>query len=170
MRPFCALGAVVLLACHKPVDTSEPVRPEVELYGVRMESFRGVDVVAHGVTQEMTYERARADVTALGARVIILRGAGSLEASRLEAPKVVGNLISRGVDGSGGVSVLAANGTRAKTESAHFDSASRIATGSERVSVEGAHYSLNAVGFSMDFREQTFNFQRDVESQLGGAP
>jgi hypothetical protein len=171
-HPAAALLLGLLLGgCQKLAETPEVSPPEVELHVVRMQSFQGINRVAQGTAQDMSYVRSAADVNARGADVVLMRHTGTgTEPTRLTAPKVVGNLITHGVDAMGGVSMASGNGTRVKTPSAHFDSARQRATGQEPVDVTTRQYSLSAVGFELNLRDDTFHFDKAVDAHLGGQP
>ena len=163
-----ALPALLLIAaCGAPPKDEGPAPPEVTLHEVRLRSYRGSMLTAVGRSQSMAYERASADV---------LSGPGTLDVLSHEAPTVTGrlppatrietragrgNLLSRGIDVWGGVTLRTPTGLEGKTDSAHLDSPTMHATGSSPVEVQGPHgYWLRAQGFDLHLRDDLYEFDR----------
>ncbi len=172
-----ALAACRLSAPHSPPGADEmgPHAPEVTLYGVRMQTFRGGEPFASGRAAKLTYQRASSEFVATEALVRFspretgLRGPGGAASNiELRAPTMSGSLARQWVDGHGGVVLRSPSGLWGKTEKASIDTAANVATGSSPVEVRGPGYALDANGFRFEFAEERFVFEGDVRSRFGG--
>jgi lipopolysaccharide export system protein LptC len=161
LAPFLLL----LVACQAPPPDEGRAPPEVTLHDVRLRSYRGSTLTAVGRAEVMSYERSSADVLAQHGTFDVFR----LEAPRprgapppathIEAQAALGNLLTRGIDASGGVTLQTPTGLRGWTERAHLDSPTMKASGTSRVSVTGPHgYWLEAGGFELQLREEIYEF------------
>ena len=164
---FLLAALTLIAACGAPPQEDGPAPPEVTLHEVRLRSYRGSTLTAVGRSQSMSYERASADV---------LSGPGTLDVLSHESPSVVGrlppatrietraargNLLSRGIDVWGGVTLRTPTGLDGKTEKAHLDSPTMHASGSSPVEVQGPNgYWLRAQGFDLHLREDVYEFDR----------
>ena len=165
-----ALPALILIAaCGAPAKDEGPPPPEVTLHDVRLRSYRGSTLTAVGrCVRAMAYERASADV---------LSGPGTLDVLARESPSIAGtpsagdahrdpapargNLLSRGIDVWGGVTLRTPTGLEGKTEQAHLDSLTMHASGTSPVEVHGPNaYWLRAQGFDLHLREDLYEFDR----------
>lgn len=176
------LLALALIGCRlsaprSPPGANEPGpdAPEVTLYGVRMQTFRGGEPFASGRAAKLSYRRATTEFVATEAQMRFppreggLRGPGGAASDvELRAPTLSGSLARQQVEGSGGVTLRSPSGLWAKTEKAFIDAAAGIATGSSPIEVRGRGYELNAKGFRFEFAEERFVFEGDVRSRFGG--
>lgn len=175
------LCAGLLAGCGGPSrkgEADEKLPPQVTLYGVRLHSWEGSELVSKGRAAKLTYDRASGNFDAEEALVQFpskRRGAQRTPRQvtsdvELRAPRAQGNLPTRQADGSGGVTVKSATGLRGKTESAHFDGMGLVATGKSKVTVQGPGYSLDADGFRFYFATEELLFDGNVQSRLGQGP
>ena len=161
-------------ACQVAPPQDENLRPEVILTGARLQSYKGSERVATGRAAQVTYQRESADLFAsevllrFPSRKDEPRGPGpAMGAVEVRAPVVVGNRLTRQADGKNGVIVRTGNGMIGRTESAHFEGTTMIATGKEAVSVDGPKYTLKAVGFILHLNEANYQFLNQVISRMG---
>jgi hypothetical protein len=163
---------LLLVACGAPPSDEGRAPPEVTLHDVRLRSYRHSTLTAVGQAEVMSYERSSADVLAQHGTFDIFR----LEAPRprgapppathIEARAALGNLLTRGIDASGGVTLRTTTGLQGWTERAHLDSPTMHATGTSRVSLNGPHgYWLEAAGFELQLREEIYEFT-DMRSRV----
>jgi len=176
-KRFLTVGVVLSFAaladCSSAPIGDEALPPEVILTGARLRSFRGSESVATGRAAQVTYQRVSADLTA---SEVLLRfpprqgvpggPSPALGLVEVRAPMVVGNRITQQADGSDGVLVRTGSGLIGRTERAHFDGASMIATGNDPVTVDGPRYRLNADAFTLKLNIEEFHFVRNVSSRL----
>jgi hypothetical protein len=54
-----------------------------------------------------------------------------------------------------------------RTDRAHFDGVTMIATGNDPVTVDGPRYRVNADAFSLKLNIEEYTFMRKVSSRLG---
>ncbi len=165
-----ALGT--LSACPKPPTSDESLPPEVILSGARLRSFRGSELAATGRAAQVTYQRTTADLTA---SEVLLRfpprqsggPSPALGVVEVRAPAVVGNRLTQQADGRDGVWVRTGSGLVGRTDRAHFDGVSMIATGNDPVTVDGPRYRVNADAFSLKLNAEEYSFMQKVSSRLG---
>jgi lipopolysaccharide export system protein LptC len=168
-----ALSLAGASGCSNPTLTDESFPPEVILTGARLRSFRGSESVATGRAAQVTYQRSSADLTA---SEVLLRfpprqevpggPSPALGVVEVRAPVVVGNRLTKQADGRDGVLVRTGSGLVGRTERAHFDGVSMIATGNDPVTVDGPRYRLRADAFTLKLNIEEFEFMRNVSSQL----
>jgi lipopolysaccharide export system protein LptC len=163
---------LLLVACSAPPSDQGPAPREVTLRDVHLRSYRGSTLTAVGRAEVMSYERSSADVLAQHGTFDVFR----LEAPRprgapppathIEAEAALGNLLTRGIDASGGVMLRTPNGLQGWTERAHLDSPTMHASGTSRVSMNGPNgYWLEAGGFQLQLREEIYEFT-DMRSRV----
>jgi len=163
-----ALAALTLTAaCGAPPQDEGPPPPEVTLHDVRLRSYRGSTLTAVGRSQTMSYERASADVlSGPGTLDVLARESPSITgrlppATRIETRAARGNLLSRGIDVWGGVTLRTPSGLEGMTDKAHLDSLTMHASGTTPVEVHGPNeYWLRAQGFDLHLREDLYEFDR----------
>ena len=162
---FSSAMCLLAVACAPPpAAPPEPSRPEVTLHAVTMRSFKGSEPASLGHAQSLTYQRATADVLTLDTRIRFL-GSGM----EVRAPRVLSNMLTRGLDASGGVVLKGQDGAlTGNTARAHFDGISMLASGQDPTQVRGPTYTLDASAFRIQVREERFDFDGPVESRLGG--
>lgn len=161
-------------SCAPPVDREPEPRPEVVLHGVTLRAFQRDRLAAVGRAARLTYERgsSNADV-AMGHLELPSRPRPGVPSKlgdlTIDAPRAEGNLASQRVEGSGGVTVRTGTGVVAKTERAAYDGPTQVASGEQRVEVQGPSYALEAHGFTLRSAEEDFEFGGPVRSGLGKA-
>ena len=138
--------------------------PEVTLHGVKLRNFHNSTLSAVGSATEMTYQRATADVHSTQVTLDVFQ----LEppppgvrppATHLTAEETLGNLLTRDIDASGGVTARLPTGLYGKTSRAFFDSQAMRATGSNPVTVEGPEgFFLRADGFDLHLHTDVYDF------------
>jgi hypothetical protein len=157
---------MLIAACGRPPKDDGPPPPEVTLKDVRLRSYRGSKLTAVGRSTSMAYERASADViSGPGTLDVLSHEAPSLgklpPATRIETAAGRGNLLSRGIDVWGGVTLRTPTGLEGRTDRAHLDSLTMHAAGSSPVEVHGPNgYWLRAQGFDLHLREDLYEFDR----------
>ena len=148
-------------------EADQTLPPQVALYGVRLTSWEGSQVVARGQAAKVTYDRPTGRFDAYEARVRFPDTAmGVLDVS---APLANGNLQQKLAHASGGVLGKASNGLTAFAPSATFDGVGFVAEGKEGVDVKGPGYSVRANGFTFYLATEELIFDGDVDSRLGQA-
>ena len=164
MRRLAALAALVA-GCSLPPPAEGPMPPEVTLHDVRLRNFHGSTLSAVGSAKKMTYERATADVRSTAVDLDVFRLDAPVPAgarpptTRLGAAEALGNLLTKGVDASGGVTVSTPSGLTGRTPRAFFDTPAMRATGTSPVAVEGPDgFWLKAEGFDLDLRTEVYDF------------
>lgn len=163
-----ALAALTLTAaCGAPPQDEGPPPPEVTLHDVRLRSYRGSTLTAVGRSQTMSYERASANVlSGSGTLDVLARESPSIAgrlppATRIETRAARGNLLSRGIDVWGGVTLRTPSGLEGMTDTAHLDSLTMHASGTSPVEVHGPNgYWLRAQAFDLHLREDLYEFDR----------
>ncbi len=119
MRRLLALAALVTGCAVKPSPTQ--MAPEVTLHQVRLRNFHNSTLSAVGTSSLIEYHRASADVDFQDLKLDVFRTEppsppGVLPpATHLEAPRAVGNLLSRVVEVTDGVTVRLPTGVVART-------------------------------------------------------
>lgn len=172
---LCVALGVGLTGCFAPQsEAQESPPPTVTLYGMKLTSFRGENVVAAGRAAKLSYVRTNSDFVASevlirfpsSATIGVQSGlvGGGME---VRAPTVMGNQNAREADGSGGVVLRSGDGVVAKTEKVHFDGVSRIASGDSLVEADGPRYALTADRFKLSFVTEQFEFNGNVRTRLG---
>ncbi|HCR86531.1 MAG TPA: hypothetical protein DIV86_07640 [Alphaproteobacteria bacterium] len=73
---------------------------------------------------------------------------------------------NKGLNLSEGVVISSTSGYTLKTNSAHFDIEKNMATGSEKVSIEGVLGDISANGFTLDVKKDFIEFFGDVELNI----
>jgi hypothetical protein len=184
LAALALVSAIAGPGCAKPAPREEPAQapPEVTLYGVKMNHYRGGHVAALGRAARVTYQRASGELTAyesylrFPSRNAVAapprpRGRRS-EPSGIEvrAPLLVGNLGNRQAEAQGGVLLRSSTGMAGQTERVFFDGAALTARGETRVKVTAPGYTLEADRFSLLFEPEEFTFDGNVESRVGGKP
>ncbi len=171
-----AFLVLVLCACEKPPDIDQSPPPQVVLTGARLKSFRGSELSATGRAAQVAYERIGANFTAseVFIRLPSRDTPGSPNPSsgwvEIRSPVVVGNRTTEQPDGSGGVVVRSASGMVGRTPRAHYDGATKVASGKDPVSVNAPRYAVTADSFLLRFEEEDFRFTGHVVSRVvGGA-
>lgn len=146
----------------------EKLPPQVSLFGVRLQSWRGGELVSTGRAAKLTYDRSSGNFGAAESLLVFPSSqVGEVEVRALEA---TGNLPTRQLSGTGGIVAKAENGLTAKTNSATFDGVGLVASGKERIAVDGPGYALDADAFTFYFVTEELIFEGNVESRLGQAP
>lgn len=173
MRALATLAALVAgCSVSAPADTAMP--PEVTLHDVRLRSFRGSTLSAVGSARQMTYERSTADVRAPDVELDVYRldppppPGQRPPTTRLKAGQALGNLLTRGVDASGGVTVHTPSGLTGWTARGYFDTPVMRASGSTPVRIEGLDgFWLVGDGFQLDLRGEVYDFDHPVTHTRG---
>lgn len=164
VRRFAALAALALCGCAvPPPGTNMP--PELTLHGVELRNFHNSTLSAVGSAEDMTYRRATADVHATHVVLDVFQlepppplGARP-PATHLTAGETLGNLLTRDIDATGGVTSQLPTGLFGKTSRAFFDSQAMRATGAEKVTVEGPDgFFLRADGFDLALHTDVYDF------------
>lgn len=166
-----ALVAAVLLvapACLPPsasqrAEVQEKLPPQVSLYGVRLRSWSGSELVAQGRAARLTYDRQSTRFVASEGLIQFPRPDGEVD---VRAPVFEGEMGTRLAQGSGGVTVRSSSGVRGSTPSATFDGNTLIARGTEEVDAEGPGFELAAGGFTFHFATDELLFDGPVTSLL----
>jgi hypothetical protein len=163
MRPVAL--AALLAGCSAPPPADSPLPPEVTLHDVRLHNFRESTLSAVGTAKDVSYERATADVHATRVDLDVFRleapvaDGGVPATTHLRAGTTLGNLLTRGVDASEGVTARTPGGLEGRTARAFFDTPDMRATGSTPVRVEGPDgFRLRAEGFALDLRAESYEF------------
>lgn len=153
-------------------QADEKLPPQVALYGVRLHSWEGGELVAVGRAAKLTYDRSSGNFEA--AESLVQFPSRSAEPTKdatsdleLRAPVARGNLLNRTSRGEGGLTLRSANGLVARTQSAEFDGMGLVATGKEPINVTGPGYSVSANGFTFYLATEELLFEGDVVSRLG---
>jgi lipopolysaccharide export system protein LptC len=148
--------------------------PTFTLYGMKLTSFRGEDVVAAGRAAKLSYVRTTTDFNAsevlirFPSRTSMGMQSGLVSGGmEVRAPTVLGNQSARQADGEGGVVMRSGDGVVAKTQRAHFDGVARVATGDTQVDADGPRYALTADRFKLSFATELFEFEGNVQTRLG---
>jgi hypothetical protein len=164
VRRLAALAALVA-GCSLPPPPDGPMPPEVTLYDVRLRNFHGSTLSAVGGAKKMTYERSTADVRSTTVDLDVYRLDPPVPpgvqppTTRLGAGEALGNLLTKGVDATGGVTARTPSGLNGKTSRAFFDTPVMRARGSNPVAVEGQDgFWLRADGFDLDLRTEVYDF------------
>ena len=151
----------------RPAEAAGPPRPQATLHGVRMRVFRGDELAMLGRAARLSFHRSTREVTAEEALLQFHPRSRPVE---LRAPRLRGNLDSRGADLEGGVRLKGPANLTGETPSAHFDVSAMVATGTQPVKLRGPGYALESRGgFEMNFGEETFDFHGDVATVIEGA-
>jgi lipopolysaccharide export system protein LptC len=176
---WVASAGLCLAACGrgKDIATDENLPPQVTLSGVTLHAWKGNELVAVGISAEVTYDRASGNFEAERARVRFARLSASASRSNAPVPSDLevnaalarGNLPARQAEGTGGVIARSASGLVARTPTAHFDGRERLARGKEPIEVIGPGYALDAEAFTFDLRSEELVFEGGVESRLGSS-
>ena len=169
---LCLVTLAALSGCGraKLAEVDQKLPPQVTLYGVRLHSWEGSELVTKGRAAKLTYDRASSNFDAYEALVQFPSHRKANEKAndaQIRAPRAQGNLGARTADGSGGVTVRSGNGLSGKTEAAHFDGVGLVATGKTPVQVRGPGYTLDADGFTFYFATEELLFDGNVQSRLG---
>jgi hypothetical protein len=164
VRRLAALAALVA-GCSVPSPADSAMPPEVTLHDVRLRNFHRSTLSAVGTVKRMTYERSTADVRSTDVVLDVFRldpppppGARP-PTTRLRAGQALGNLLTKAVDASDGVTVRTPSGLLGTTSQAFFETTLMRATGSVPVVVEGPDgFWLRADGFDLDLRNEVYDF------------
>lgn len=155
----------------------EPPPPEVTLYGVRMQHFRGEDLATSGRAAKLTYVRTTGELTAYESVFRFPNRGGQAKGRAapqpgidVRAPVVVGSLSTRQARAEGGVYMRGADGMIAQTERVFFDGVAMVARGDSPARVETPGYTMSADTFTLDFVPEIFTFEGNVETALGRDP
>ena len=166
MRRLAALAALqgLLGGCAVPPPGTK-MAPEVTLHGVKLRNFHNSTLSAVGSATDMAYERATADVHSTHVTLDVFQldpppPPGTLPpATHLEARETLGNLVTRGVDATGGVTARLPTGLFGRTSRAFFDSPDMRATGQSQVVLDGPDgFWLRADGFDLHLRTDVYDF------------
>jgi hypothetical protein len=151
-------------ACAVPPPGNKKA-PEVTLHGVKLRNFHNSTLSAVGSAKDMTYERATADVHSTLVTLDVFQLEPPVPAgvrppsTHLEANETLGNLLTRGIDATGGVTARLPTGLFGQTSHAFFDSPDMRAIGNSRVMVEGSDgFWLRADGFDLHLRTDVYDF------------
>nr|WP_228530994.1 MULTISPECIES: hypothetical protein [Myxococcaceae] len=154
--------------------------PDVTLYGVRLQSFEGEQLVAAGRAERATYQRGTGGVVAsqMVLRLPSRPGAGGAAASsshaglEVRAVRLEGNLGSRQAVAGGGVVLRTSTGIVARSASAALvtspDGHQRNIRGQEPVTVQGPNYRHRADAFDLALGSEVFTFSGNVQSEFEG--
>ncbi|MGO9830381.1 MAG: hypothetical protein ACLPJH_09585 [Myxococcaceae bacterium] len=163
MRRFAALAAL-LTGCAVPPPPNKTA-PEVTLHEVKLRNFHNSTLSAVGSSSLIEYHRASADVDFSDLRLDVYRTEPPSPpgvvppATHLQAPQAVGNLLTRVVEVTDGVTVQLPTGVVAKTKHAFFNSPEQRATGSSKLAVEGPDgFWLRADAFDIHLRTDVYEF------------
>jgi len=171
---LAVLAAALVAGCSVRAPPEEPMPPEVTLNDVRLRNFRGSTLSAVGRAKQMSYHRATADVRATDVELDVFRidppppPGTPPPTSRILAREALGNLLTRGIDASGGVTVRTPAGLFGRTERGYFDTPSMRARGSGAVAVDGPDgFWLRGDGFELDLRNEVYDFENPVTHTRG---
>jgi hypothetical protein len=164
MRRLAACCALGLTFCAVP-PPGDKMAPEVTLHGVKLRNFHNSTLSAVGSATDMTYQRATADVHSTHVTLDVFQ----LEpppppgvrppATHLTAEDTLGNLLTRDIDATGGVTARLPTGLYGRTSRAFFDSQAMQATGSNPVTVDGPDgFWLRADGFDLHLHTDAYAF------------
>ena len=167
---FLLLGA----SCAVPPPPNQQAA-EVTLHDVKLRNFHNSTLSAVGSAKQMTYERATADVHSTDVALDIYQKLSAPlapgthpPATHLTAQESVGNLLTKGIDATGGVTAHLPSGLYGRTSRAFFDSPEMRATGSSKVVVDGPDdFNLKAEGFDLHLRSEVYDFQNPVTRTRG---
>lgn len=161
-RPV-ALAALAVACAVPPPETK--MAPEVTLHEVKLRNFHNSTLSAVGSAKEMTYERSTADVHSTRVTLDVFQldtpTPKGLQppATHLAAAETVGNLLTKGIDATGGVTARLPTGLSGRTSHAFFDSPEMRATGASPVTVDGPEgFWLKAYGFDLHLRADAYEF------------
>jgi hypothetical protein len=160
--------ALLATACGQTPKEAKTPPPEVTLYDVTMSTFRGSQLAAHGVADQLVFERSSGDAVAQVAKVVLPPSRPGGEANTVSAPVIRGNLLDRQAFGEGGVTLLGPRQLVGHTPRAHFDGAKLVADGKDPIRVDGPGYRLDAIGFSFALATEEFSFEGPVDGAFGG--
>ncbi len=163
MRRFAVLAAF-FAGCAVPPPPTQAA-PEVTLHQVKLRNFHNSTLSAVGSSSLIEYHRASADVDFRYLHLSIYRTEPPLPpgvvppATFLDAPQAVGNLLTRVVEVTDGVTVRLPTGVVARTSHAFFNSAEQRATGSSKLTVDGPDgFWLRADAFDIHLRTDVYDF------------
>ena len=163
MRRLAALLA--LLSCCAVPPPPNKVAPEVTLRQVHLRNFHNSTLTAVGSSSLMEYHRASADVHSSDMQLDVYRTEPppppgvTPPATHIDAPAAVGNLLTRGVEVTDGVTVRLPTAVVARTSHALFDSGDMRATGKSKLQVDGPDgFWLRADAFDMNLRTDVYDF------------
>lgn len=170
------LAAIAACTPTSPIEATPA--PQVTLYGLRMQYFKGSQLHLMGRAARVTYQRSTGEVIASDALVRLPQTGGAPAAGQrapaigleVRAGQMEGSMTSRKALASGGVVVRTRAGLVGRTDSARFDGEVMEATGDQPVRVEGPGYTMDAAGFHFWFNDEQFEFAGGVSSRLGAAP
>jgi lipopolysaccharide export system protein LptC len=151
---------LVASACRPVHPPMVDLPPEVILYGVQIQHFKGDQIAAAGHANRLTYERWTADFIAYGdvMRFPSREGSAAQGGMEVRAPVVQGNLAARRADGTGGVVMRTGSGMVGETDRAHFDGVALTASGDVPVKLRGPEYRLEADAFLFHLKTEEFSF------------
>ncbi len=138
--------------------------------------YRGPSLVASGRSVTAGYDRQSGNGTAA---TVTFHFAPSGRAQReggraargvdVVAGSVAGNLHAQVADASGGVTVRTGVGDTAKTPTAHYAGAGRVASGHGGVVVTGTHYRLTAPEFRLSLPDEHLELAGGVQGRTEGS-
>lgn len=157
------LSALLMLAaCTRPAQpVRDPSHPDLRMEQVAIRSWSAnqLRVVTTATRLDVFREVGTpGDVVAYDAGVLLVA-----DGTRLQAPRVTGNLFSGQFEGKGGVLLDGPNALHAETEQVAFDRA--LGVGGQASSDAGLVLTrpglrLDATGFSFDVAEEHATFER----------
>jgi hypothetical protein len=145
---------------------SRKAPPELVLHGVGFKLYRESELTTIGHAQSASFRSDSGDGSAQKVR---LRFLGMQEGDvLLETGRASGNVRERQADAEGEVWIADGNGTVARTERAHIDGVSRLASGIDPVDVTGASFRSRAEsGFTLELDgSRRLAFQGPVTSKV----
>lgn len=179
-RPHVLLSRVILLlalaasACN-PVkkasareEIQERLPPQVSLHGVRLRSWSGSELSAHGRAAMLTYDRQNTRFVATDGELQFPdRNAGDPGPEMIvRAPVLEGEALAKTAHGSGGVTAISSAGMSGRTPSATYDGQGMAVRGTEPVEIDGPGYVLDAAGFTFHFVTDELVFDGPVTSTI----
>ena len=175
-RPLAAfLGLALGLGCASktpPREEAPPPSPRVALYGVKVQSFQGSRLAMTGRAAQLTYDRRSGQVEAaeVFSRFHRSEDAAGLGGNvGLRTPSITGNLADKQADAREGIVLQAANGQTGSARNGHYDGTRRLAHGEGPVELKGPVFSVTSRSYLIDFNEERFDFEGDVEALTGAA-
>lgn len=160
-RLNCLLGLMVLGACPAPPPTAPTTdSPDTVLEGVSVRQYRGAERWFEATAPRAELRRDTNEFSMFDASISL-----PSKGLRVQAPQINGNTTQGLMEGSGGLTITASNGTRARTPRATFDrtrGTEGVAFSDAGIVLENPHFVLEATGYELDFAEGRGRFDSPV--------
>lgn len=149
-------------------ESQERLPPQVSLHEVRLRSWSGSELAAHGRAAMLTYDRQNTRFVATDGELQLPGRDPDAPSPEMivRAPVVEGEALARTAHGSGGVTATSSAGMSGRTPSATYDGQAMVARGTEAVEIDGPGYVLDAAGFTFHFVTDALVFDGPVTSTI----